>query len=459
MAFPVRRRIYESLPTVLKRPVRLVPFAWIAGPAYREVMAREPLFERASREEILAYQERALGEMLEFATTRVPAYGRHRPAVERHRPFEALKDFPLLSKSTVRENLRDYLPVDLDRIPHYEISTAGTTGESLRLFVDDASQSVELGFVHRLWRRVGYSPRHRKARFRGGSFRESRPGVYWQLNPIYNEIQFSPFHMSESTMGLYVDRLIRYAPSYLHGYPSAVDLMAEYVLRNELSPSLPPIRAALLASEGCSVAQRERIAEAFRTRVFPLYGHSERLLMAGECEVTDTYHHFPDYGILEIVAEGGTSCEREGEQGELVGTGLLNRSMVLIRYRTGDHATRAAPSCACGRAWDRFTDIRGRRNHDVLAGKAGVRIPLTALTLHRPVFERVARYQYHQSEPGRVTLRVVAAPGFSESDRSRIESAYRGKLGGEIDFSVEVVDDIPLTARGKLKVLVTDVHA
>jgi phenylacetate-CoA ligase len=459
MAFPVRRRIYESLPAGLTYPVRFVPFSWIAGPAYRAVMAREHLFERAPREDILAYQEKALGTMLEYATARVPAYRRHRSVVERLRPFEALKDFPPLSKAAVRENLEDFLAIGLERVPHYELATAGTTGEQLRIYVDDVSQSVELGFVHRLWKRVGYTPRSRKARFRAGLYREPRPGVYWQLNPIYNELQFSPFCMSESTMGLYVDRLIRYAPQYLHGYPSAIDLLAEYILRNELSGTIPPIRAALLASEGCSVAQRERITEAFRTRVFPMYGHSERLLMAGECEVTDVYHHFPDYGILEIIAADGAPCDEEGDRGELVGTGLLNHATVLIRYRTGDYATRTAASCECGRAWDRFTDLEGRRVHDVLVGKAGVRIPLSVLTLHSPVFERVSRYQYHQTEPGRCTLRIVAAPGFCESDRARIEDAYRAKVGGEIDFSVEVVDDIPLTERGKLKLLVTDVRA
>jgi phenylacetate-CoA ligase len=459
MAFPVMRRVYESLPAGLTYPVRFVPFSWIAGRAYRAVLTREPLFERAPRADVLAYQEKVLGAMLEYATARVPAYRRHRSVVERLRPFEALKEFPLLSKATVRENLADFLPIGLERIPHYELATAGTTGEQLRIYVDDVSQAVELGFAHRLWKRVGYTPRHKKARFRAGLYREPRGGVYWQLNPIYNELQFSPFHMSESTLGSYVDRLIRYAPSYLHGYPSAIDLLAEYVIRNKLSGTIPPIRAALLASEGCSVAQRERITEAFRTRVFPMYGHSERLLMAGECEVTDVYHHFPDYGILEIVAEDGTPCDEEGDRGELVGTGLLNCATVLIRYRTGDYATRAAPLCACGRAWDRFTDVEGRRVHDVLVGKAGVRIPLSVLTLHSPVFERVSRYQYRQIEPGRCTLRIVAAPGFSESDRARIEGAYRAKLGSAIDFSVEVVDDIPLTARGKLKLLVTNVRA
>jgi phenylacetate-CoA ligase len=73
--------------------------------------------------------------------------------------------------------------------------------------------------------------------------------------------------------------------------------------------------------------------------------------------------------------------------------------------------------------------------------------------MHGDVFEHVARYQYYQGEPGRCVLRVMAAPGFSEADEAAILAAYRAKVGDELDMSLEIVDDIPLTERGKLKQL------
>ena len=456
MGFELKRRIYESLPPGVKSLVGLVPFGWIAGPAYRRTLARAPLFERASTEEIRSYQEQALGEMLDFATSEVPAYAKHRSAVERYAPFDALKDFPLLDRDALQQNLRDHLPRDFERIPHYEITTGGTSGDQLRLYVDDASQSVETAFVHRVWSHVGYTPRARKATFRGVPFPDLPEGVYWRANPIYNELQLSPFHMSEATMGSYVERLVRYAPEYLHGYPSAIDFLADYIRRNGLAASIPPVRAAFLASEACTPGQRSRISEVFSTRVFPIYGHSERLILGAECETEEVYHHVPDYGVLEIVGSDGKPCERDGERGELVGTGLLNRSMPLIRYRTGDRATRRDRSCACGRNWDRFDDVEGRWKQDMLVGKTGARISLTALNMHGSVLEHVARFQYRQTEPGSCSLRVVPAPGFTDADAARIEQAYRDKLGAELDVVVELVDEIPLTERGKLKAVVRE---
>lgn len=456
MGFEARRKLYESVPGWVKACVGAVPFAWLAGPSYRRTMAREAVFERASRDELRAYREKALGETLDFATSQVPAYRPHRGAFEAHGAFEALKDFPLLEKSDVQANPDDFFPRDLSLIPHYEIATGGTSGSQLRFLVDDDSQSVETAFIHRVWKRVGYTPRAVKATFRGVSFGNLPPGVYWQSNPVYREVQFSPFHMSEQTIGAYVRRIVRLAPSFLHGYPSAIAIVAEYVLRNGLVESIPPVRAALLASEACTPEQRERIGRAFRTTVFPIYGHSERLILGAECESEEVYHHVPDYGVLEIIDENGRTCEREGERGELVGTGLHNRSMPLIRYRTGDRATRLDSTCSCGRQWERFTDVEGRWKQDMLTGRSGAAISLTALNMHGAVLDNVVRFQYVHPEPGRCVFRVVPAPGFTDADRLRIESAFRDRVGGELDVVVEVVEAIGLTDRGKLKRVVRE---
>jgi phenylacetate-CoA ligase len=277
--------------------------------------------------------------------------------------------------------------------------------------------------------------------------------VFWQYNPIYNEIQFSPFHMSEKNISLYIKELIRYRPEYLHGYPSAIDTIANYLIRNNMLSELPEIKAAFLVSEGCTEVQRNSIERAFRTRVFSSYGHSERLIFGGECEKNTTYHQFPDYGILEIINDNGEACEKEGERGEIVGTGLNNFCMPLIRYRTGDFATRMESNCDCGRCWDRFTKVEGRWKQDMVIGRTGAKISIAALNMHGPLFERIVRYQYYQDKVGSCVLKMMAAPGFTETDRKAIEVAYKNKVGNEVDFVVQIVQDIPLTGRGKLKLL------
>lgn len=453
MNFSFKRSMYEMLPLSVQVGIGMIPFHWVAGRHYRETIRRRDWIDRASHEDLKAYQASKLGAILRFATAQVPAYAGYRRVVDRYSPFDALKEFPLVSKEQIQEDIARYLPTNLPKIPHYECSTGGTSGNQLKFYLDDASQAMETAFIHRQWTRVGYTPRCRKATFRGVSFSGLKDQIYWQHNPIYNELQFSPFHMNDGTLQAYVHQLLDFRPSYLHGYPSAINILAEYIGRKNITAELPEIKAVLLGSEGCLPAQRHRIEQSFRTRVFSWYGHSERLILGGECELDATYHHFPDYGILEIIDDDGQHCTREGDRGELVGTGLWNFSMPLIRYRTGDYARRRAHDCVCGRAWDRFDQVEGHRKQDMIVGHSGSRISIAALNMHGPFFDKVIRYQYHQSVVGHCEIRVMPAPGFTAEDRQQIEHAYREKVGDEVGISVVCVEDIPLTARGKLRLL------
>ena len=132
--------------------------------------------------------------------------------------------------------------------------------------------------------------------------------------------------------------------------------------------------------------------------------------------------------------------------------------MPLIRYRTGDYATSLASRCECGRDWDRFTDVEDHWGQDMLIGKTGLRISIkrysgAALKIIAPLFERVVRYEYYQDTPGACVVKIVPTPEFTERDRVAIEAAYNRKAGNEVQFTVQIVPDIPLTARGKLKLL------
>jgi phenylacetate-CoA ligase len=455
MSFNLKRRLYEGMPLPLRKLVCSIPFSWLAGKKYREVFSRGSWFDRASREDILGYQEKALGELLSYATSEVPAYRALKGIVERFKPLEALSAFPFLDKDDIQADVERYLPRGFDRMPHYETTTGGTSGNQLRLFLDDQSQAMELGYMHRQWKRVGYESKARKAVFRGVPFDNLKPGEFWQENPIYNELQFSPFHMSEKNLGKYVDQLIRFQPQFLHGYPSALDILAEYLIRHDLSGSLPKIQAVLLGSEGVLQHQRVRIEKGFGSKTFSWYGLSERVALGGECEKNSSYHLMPDYGFVEIVKENGESCFEEGERGEIVGTCLFNFSMPLIRYRTGDWAKILSPSCECGRNWNRIDEVEGRRKQEFVIGKQSTKISLAALNMHGSIFDDVVRFQYFQDQPGVMNIRIMPSPEFTEKEAQKIESAYKRKVGEELEIHLEVVEDIPLTEGGKVKMLIS----
>lgn len=459
MSFSERRRVYERLPGFLKEAVGWVPFSLTAGKHYRRTLRRGATIDRMSREEILCYQEHELGRILAFACEQVPAYQPLKSTVGRLRPFEALKAFPFVGKRQIQEGFERYLPHDVDRIPHWECTTGGTAGNQLRFYLDDTSPAAEMAFIHRLWARVGYTPRCRRATFRGATFSSLGEGVYWKPNPIHQELLFSPFHMGEKTLGAYVAELLKFRPEYLHGYPSAIQLLADYVLRQNVSLEGIRLKAVLLASEGPIPGQREVLERAFRCRVFSWYGHSERVILGGECETTTVYHQFPDYGVLEIVDEAGNVLEEDGARGEIVGTGLLNHSLPLIRYRTEDRATKRHHRCSCARNFDRFDQVEGRWLQEYVVGRNGARISPSALNLHGTMLDNVLRYQYYQKEPGVMEVRLVVTATFSDRDAELLSKAFSDRVGTELEVRLKVVPEIPLTSRGKLPRLIQDISS
>jgi phenylacetate-CoA ligase len=446
--FKIQHQVYEKTPLIMKRMINYIPYSWIAGRVYRETLLLSQQLEYANRSEIQAFQEKKLGELLEYAVQTVPAYQQYRKIVEHYSPFEALKAFPLLSRQELQENHEKYISNSAHKIHHHEASTGGTTGKQLQFIQDDAIYAREMAFMHSLWKRVGYTTKSKKATFRGVKFFHIDDKTFWQENPIHNELQFSPMHMNESTLELYIKKMIEYQPRFIHGYPSAIDVLSEYIIRNNLTSKIPKITAALLGSEGCSTSQRERISNALNTKVYTWYGQSERVVLGGECEKSSFYHHFPGYGILELITDEGTFCGI-GEKGEIVGTGFLNRCMPLIRYRTEDYAIRRESKCKCGRNWDIFSDVEGRWNIEGIIGYHGSRISAAALNMHGDLFKNVIRCQYYQKEKGKLEIRVIINSRFTNKDVDKIISEHNKKFHGEIDVILKIVNDIPLTKNGK----------
>ncbi|HEY3393012.1 MAG TPA: hypothetical protein VGK58_09915 [Lacipirellulaceae bacterium] len=448
--FKFKRQLYESLPFFLRRLVRFVPFGVLAGKSYRDVCARSRTMEFAGGETLRQFQEDALGRILIFATRHVRAYKQLAEAVDQLPPRMAIREFPLLDKATIKQNPQDFLADDLSESRYWETTTGGTSGDQLQFFLDNSAQSREMAFIHRLWARVGYSPQTSKATFRGVKFARAAQGRYWQDNPIYNERQFSPFHLSESTLCAYIRAIRDYRPQFLHGYPSSIGYLAVLCGRHGVDVKDLGIRAALLGSEAVLPEQRRAIESAFGTRVYSWYGHSERIILAGECEHSSVYHHVPDYGFLEILDNNGNEvCE--GESGEIVGTGYWNDVMPLIRYRTGDAARRLSTTCECGRSHERFDQVQGRWAQEYVVGSNGAMMSLAALNMHGPEWENVARYQYVQERPGEIELRLMVTHEFSNADAGGLVRAFEKRVGSNLRVYIRVVDDIPLTARGKLK--------
>ncbi len=297
--------------------------------------------------------------------------------------------------------------------------------------------------------------------FRGRVVRPDRHNLHHEYDPILRHHYYSSFHMSDESMGRYLQHIATIGRCFLHVYPSTVAALARFILRTRASvPS--NIRGIIAESEIVYPEQQQMVEEVFRCRLFSGYGHSEKLglfsgyghseklVLAAGCEESDDYHVWPTYGYFELLDEEGNPVTTPGQRGEIAGTGFINTVMPFIRYRTGDWATYVGDRCeACGREHIIIRDIRGHRTQEVLIAADGSEIPWTALNMHDDTFLHVRQFQFAQEVPGKAILRIVPARGFDEKEAGRICRNLGRKLAGGLVLRIEFVDTISLSPRGK----------
>jgi phenylacetate-coenzyme A ligase PaaK-like adenylate-forming protein len=130
----------------------------------------------------------------------------------------------------------------------------------------------------------------------------------------------------------------------------------------------------------------------------------------------------------------------------------------MIRYVTGDVAVAHPPGrCSCGRGLRKIGPIEGRITetlHDGFGNAVGGMV----FNVLFGVMDHVARsFQVVQKLDGSVVMRVVPNGGDRLPDKEhRAVHAFAAKYLRGTRFTVEYVDEIPLTAAGKRKVVVVE---
>lgn len=77
--------------------------------------------------------------------------------------------------------------------------------------------------------------------------------------------------------------------------------------------------------------------------------------------------------------------------------------------------------------------------------------------MHGPFFNRVIRYQYVQDEIGKVVIRIMPGPEFSDEDKRQIRTEHENRIGHDFDLVIEIIPNIELTSRGKLRRVIQNI--
>jgi phenylacetate-CoA ligase len=405
----------------------------------------------ADRAELRAFQDRALRRLVRHAYEQVPFYralfDRHRLHPRHIRGTRDLELLPLTSKEAMlRRPERERVAAGLDPERLLHVRTSGSSGEPFTIRRTWLEDKVQYLIRLRMFRTLGIGPRDRIAMVglagRPDSGDPKYLGRALHALGVHRRTRIDALQEPDAVLR----QLAELRPDVVIGFPGMLDRLT--------APELAPLRAGvrprliLTGGEVLTGAMRGRLRRAFAAAVLESYASHEFPLMAASCRHGPGLHVADDGVALELLRDGRPVLP--GERGEVVVTNLHAYAMPFIRYRLGDLATRG-DECPCGRPFSTIGAVQGRMLDYFPLPDGRMLHPYEIVTrLVRAPSDWVRRYQLVQERTDRIVLRVVASAPPSEHVTELVQ-AVLPLLGAGVAFSVELVDDIPLTAGGKLR--------
>lgn len=448
---------YEKIPT---------DFLKLTGALYYHIPAKkrygkdfQQTLELLKRTEYLPYGEieeyvnERFCYIVKYAAAHVPyyqkRYAEYGVNIESVHDIRDIVKLPTIDREEVRTNRDLFLSDEYDPGNLMYITTSGSTGNPVGFYQKKSMIMTEWAYTMHIWSRAGYKPNSSRLVLRGKKFRQSGKNPHIFYDPLRKELSCDVFDMTENNLENYCMAIEKYRPEFIHGYMSAVLMLAKYIESRD-GGLHHQFKGILATSETILPVQKDYVEKIFNARVFSFYGHSERLVIAGECEQSSAYHVEPLYGYCELLDMEGLPAN----EGEITGTGFLNEAMPLIRYRTGDvSAWEEGPPCPCGRAHLRLNGVSGRWHQDMLITDEGAYVSLTALNIHSDEFDHIVRYKLIQEQAGIVTMYVMPKKEYVNTDGERIRKILEEKVNGKIRFDVQIVEDLPVKENGKYRII------
>jgi phenylacetate-CoA ligase len=361
---------------------------------------------------------------------------------------DEVKKLPVLIKTEVQEHTELIQNPGIEKDRLLSSHTSGTTGSGL-VFYETPTAEKERWAVwwrYRAWH--GLTQDMWCGYFGGRSVVPLPQSVppFWRLNYPGRQILFSGYHLSPATADVYLEALDKYAPSWLHGYPSLLSLIAGYLMERGKPLKRTPT-VVTTGAENLLPQQKELIQKAFGCPVRQHYGQAESVANISECP-EGHLHVDEDFAFVEFLP-----VEEQSTVYKIVGTNWSNQAFPLIRYDTGDRVRLPSGSPSCRMSGRVVESIDGRKEDYVIL-PSGVR--LGRLDHIFKDLTQIREAQIYQPDRERIIFKIVKRKGYGPDDERRLlDEAYK-RVGRSIAIRLEYVDSLERSQTGKLRFVVSE---
>lgn len=403
-------------------------------------------FQYQDKEVIAKRQAELLAQLLTHATNNI-AYYRNLGIQPQGSAHEWLRQFPILTKKKIRENMDNLLLTGGDTTGLIKESSSGSSGVQGSVYMSRKENSYSQAAQILLWEWGGYHLGDTILQL-GMTLKRSKVK---KIKDILLRTEYQQaFNIDKQVV---LEAFKNGKPhDYFGGYASG---LYEYAnLAKEAGITDVRFKSVISWGDKMFPHYRKTIEEVFHTKVFETYGCTEGIMISGACEYGNQ-HILSPHVYLELVDENGNEVA-PGEQGFVLVTRLDGYTMPLIRYYLGDLAVKKKDEgiCKCGKKLPMLEKIIGRDTDIVItvSGKKLIVHFFTGIFEHVP---QIKQFRVIQHAVEDIEVEMVTAPDYTDDVKEKVQNRIYELATERFPLRFTQVDHIPPTASGKPQIILS----
>lgn len=451
-------KLYLSLPNRIQNLIISV-FNWRMyrvrmGGAYKQYRAHFKKMNTASRAELESDNDARLKKLLLHCLQNCDYYKNLVPIeqAKKMKGMELLKEFPIISKETLRQNIEKFQPTDLKKT--VAAKTGGTTGKSLTVYFTPENMQERFAMLDNFRSLYGYELGQKTAWFSGKNIlnnRDLKARRFWKTDYLYRVRYYSTFHVHQEYLEHYLQDLNRFQPLFLVGFPSVLLEIARYGERNDIRYE-GTIKAIFPTAESITEDSRAVLEGFFNAPVVDQYASSEGAPFIFECQQGHLHLELQS-GVFEVLNE----ADIPSAEGRMVVTSFTTYGTPLVRYDIGDRIELSDQVCDCGNNNPIAARILGRIDDFIYSPERG-KINLGNISNTLKGVKNVIRFQVQQHELNQLQiLMVVAEAKYTKESEAVFMQNWRDRVGEQMKIELKYVQEIPNAKSGKYRMVINTI--
>lgn len=350
-----------------------------------------------------------------------------------------IEKIPFLTKDIIRKEFNNLYNSEIHKRSYLNHTTSGSTGEKLKfLLPTELSYKKNTAFLYRFYAMWGIRPKDKRVTIGGRVFTKKPP--FWIYNRFENQLLMSAHDLSNDTVASYIRKIDSFRPVFIQGHPSAILVMAKYILEQKIKHKLN-LKAIFTTGETLIEEDQKIIELAFCCKVAQQYGSGENCFSAQQVRNERGYLINYEHGFVELIGDSDIK--------EVVVTSLQNNVMPFIRYRMNDFVQVVEPNNS--KQFNLpilFDEVIGRTDDILILKNGSTILPVTIRMNIKPLLFHGTNYQLVQISENHFNLNLFDPMKVLDSKRFLMKLSEI--LGEGIHIDIFYVDSL-VSAGGKIR--------